>query len=47
MSYYARIKPKPEDFTSVVDYMSACNDWQFDEAMSAPNKPGYYRANND
>ena len=45
--YYARIKPKPEDFSSVEDYMTACAVWSFDEAMAEPNKPGYYIANND
>ena len=45
--YYARFKPKPEDFTSELDYVIAFDQWSFDEAMSNPNKPGYYIANND
>ena len=45
--YYARIKPKPEDFPAPEFYKVAFDQWSFDEAMSAPNKPGYFRANND
>lgn len=44
---YAKAKPVRENFPSENEYLIALNNWSFDEAMSAPNKPGYYRANND
>lgn len=55
--YYADLKahkefmklrqPRVLDFQTLADYQNAYSRWQFDSAMSAPNKPGYYRANND
>lgn len=46
-SYYDGRKPKRENFASDAEWLTAFNEWSMDEAMSAPNKPGYYRANND
>lgn len=45
--YYDARKPKREDFASDIAWHTAFNKWAMDESMSAPNKPGYYRANND
>jgi hypothetical protein len=44
---YNQRKPKREDYTSDVAWHTAFNQWSMDEAMNRPNKPGYYRANND
>lgn len=50
-SFYELRKPKREKFPDGPDgdreWHTAFNKWAMDESMSAPNKPGYYRANND
>lgn len=50
-AYYALRKPRRENFPTGADgdreWNIEFNKWAMDEAMSAPNKPGYYRANND
>jgi len=40
-------KPKREDYRSDSEYNSACSEWHMAFFCDAPNKPGYYRANND
>lgn len=46
-----REKPHPEDFNDLnggeAAYTSAHNKWLMMWSCDAPNKPGYYRANND
>jgi len=44
---YALLKPMRAEFQSQAEYETALSKWSQDEAMSAPNKPGYWRANND
>lgn len=45
--YYDSIKPKREDFETQDQFNSTLSEWQMNESCFAPNKPGYYRANND
>jgi len=40
-------KPKREDFESEADFYKAQSRWDMAYHCDAPNKPGYYRANND
>lgn len=46
-----REKPLPENYTDMAGgelaYMAAFRAWQMMRSCDAPNKPGYYRANND
>ena len=46
-SYYSNIRPKTSDFVEFVEWNKALSAWLTDKNMYAPNKPGYYRANND
>lgn len=45
--FYASIRPKTEDFPDYDSWNKALSKWLFNKACDAPNKPGYYRANND
>jgi hypothetical protein len=40
-------KPKRDDFESEADFYKAQARWDMAYHCDAPNKPGYYRANND
>lgn len=46
-----REKPHPEDYNDwnggEAAYCAASKAWQMMRSCDAPNKPGYYRANND
>jgi hypothetical protein len=44
---YESLKPHRELYFSDEEYRRDFSQWSMDEAMSDPNKPGYYRANND
>jgi len=56
-SYYKSIEPKKSDYGYINNmppdaegeraYESAYSEWHMQLHCSAPNKPGYYRANND
>lgn len=41
------IKPNQENFDSYQEYITAYNEWCRKLHMDAPNKPGYFRSNND
>jgi hypothetical protein len=45
--HYLAIKPKQEDYRSDHEYQTAISQWSMSWSCGAPNKPGYYRANND
>lgn len=55
--YCESIKPKKEDYGYIKNmppdpdgerkYESALSEWHMKLSCDAPNKPGYYRANND
>lgn len=45
--YMQSIKPQPETFEAPDLYRMALSEWQMAGFCDAPNKPGYYRANND
>ena len=40
-------KPLRENYSSEVEYRSAYYQWDMARSCDAPNKPGYWRANND
>ena len=40
-------KPDPEDFDNKEMYDKALAEWEMALSCDRPNKPGYYRANND
>jgi hypothetical protein len=40
-------KPKRELFADVTEFERALSQWQMKRSCDEPNKPGYYRANND
>lgn len=40
-------EPVPEDYIEQSRYLNAKANWEQELFMNAPNKPGYYRANND
>jgi hypothetical protein len=40
-------KPNRADYEHAEEYYSAHQHWIMESLMDAPNKPGYYRANND
>lgn len=40
-------EPVKENFENPTDYLRARSEWEKELAMCSPNKPGYYRANND
>lgn len=46
-----RERPRPEDFNDLnggeAAYNAAYQEWEKMRFCDAPNKPGYYRANND
>jgi len=42
-----REKPTEHDYDLESDFNSAFSEWQMMCSCDAPNKPGYYRANND
>ncbi len=45
--YCAKVRPKKEAFTSDEEYDSEMMEWHRKVSCDAPNKPGYYRSNND
>lgn len=45
--YCARIKPKRENYLTEQAFNTDMSEWGKKLSMDAPNKPGYYRANND
>jgi hypothetical protein len=45
--YYSERKPLREKFESEEDFKKAYREWDMSKSMNEPNKPGYYRANND
>ena len=48
--HYERVKrerPDLKKFLSNEAYTAAYSEWQMMSSCDAPNKPGYYRANND
>lgn len=40
-------KPQPYDYSDDTFYRKALEEWRMRKSINAPNKPGYYRANND
>lgn len=38
---------KPDDFMDSSEYRKAMAEWEMMCSCDAPNKPGYFRANND
>ncbi len=44
---YEESKPHPRDFDNDDDFNKAHNKWSFEFWQTRPNKPNYYRANND
>lgn len=45
--YMESIKPDPDDFENNQEYEKKLAEWKMALFCDAPNKPGYYRANND
>lgn len=45
--YCAKIKPKRESYLTEQAFNTDMSEWDRKVSMDAPNKPGYYRANND
>lgn len=45
--YYSDCEPDPTDYPSEKAYSSAMSEWHMNRSCFEPNKPGYYRANND
>jgi hypothetical protein len=41
------IRPQKDQFDNESAYARAYSAWSMKESCDAPNKPGYYRANND
>lgn len=41
------LKPKSEEFINASDWAEAYRQWGANRHMFKPNKPGYFRANND
>lgn len=42
-----KTKPKRKDYRSDDEFTRAQHEWDMKFFCDAPNKPGYYRANND
>ena len=42
-----KIKPKRENYLTKQAFSTDMSEWDRKLSMDAPNKPGYYRANND
>jgi hypothetical protein len=40
-------KPDPLDYNDPANYKQDLSEWDKAYSMDMPNKPGYYRANND
>ncbi len=40
-------QPMRENYSSDAEYMKAYRAWDMALSCDAPNRPGYYRANND
>lgn len=45
--YMEAKRPKEADFADIALYRKAIDAWHMELFCDAPNKPGYYRANND
>ena len=48
--YCQSTRPKQEDYTGPLadeNYRREMTDWEMMRSCDEPNKPGYYRANND
>lgn len=45
--HYANTEPRRENYETEYEYDQAHSKWNMGLHMDAPNKPGYYRANND
>jgi len=46
-AHWKELEPDRMAFDTDVEYESAMRHWTFESMVSAPNQPGYYRANND
>ena len=46
-AYCDRIKPKKENYLTTKAFDADMAEWNMKVSCDAPNKPGYYRANND
>jgi hypothetical protein len=46
-AYYDAKRPNIEDFNDYDSWNTKLTQWLMDKMCSAPNEPGYYRANND
>lgn len=40
-------RPNTADYSTFESYRAATQEWEMMRSCDAPNKPGYYRANND
>ena len=50
VAYMESIRPKQSNYQAIgctPSFKQAMNDWDMAWSCDAPNKPGYYRANND
>jgi len=43
----ARTRPNTADYSTKEAFRAAEQEWEMMRSCDAPNKPGYYRANND
>ena len=46
-AYCEKMKPLRENYITEQAFQIDTNEWSKIVSMDAPNKPGYYRANND
>ena len=49
-AFHDKMQSKMPDarwYTDANEYAKARKEWEMDSFCDAPNKPGYYRANND
>jgi hypothetical protein len=39
--------PNGRNYNTIAEFRKAISEWEMMRSCDAPNKPGYYRANND
>lgn len=45
--HYLSKQPQRHDYSSEENFNTALSSWRMDYSCFEPNRPGYYRANND
>lgn len=45
--FYDARKPKRYEYSTEEEYKKAYDQWALEWSVNLPNKPGYFRANND